>query len=202
MSLRRWLRLQQAIFQGTKCPPAMTDAVLFLTGQLRPGLARRRVEEYGIVAEAAVTPSLMQDAASPDTLHGNRLDLAFGKHQHCRAVKPGAALLVGHTRHFPKQLVEILRIRRGLPGIPGRPDARAAIESIDRNARVVRHCRQPGSGCGMPSLYECVVGKGRADLLRRLDAEFALRHDGNVRIAKYFRDLVNLSGVVARENEL
>src|SRR5262249_25285198 len=82
-------------------PRAVADAILFLRGQLGQAPAERRIEEEGVVAEAALPPCRVEEQALDHALEcllapPLRID------DRDERAEPGRAALPRHAGHFPQ----------------------------------------------------------------------------------------------------
>lgn len=165
------------------------------------GLLRVRIEKYRVITKPATAATFAKYAASPDFLDDERGVLLARPGERRGAVEATATPLVRDAFELFEQQIEILLVRRVLPGITGRSHARPSVQRVDDNARVICHCGQPRPLGSETRLQECVVGKRRARFFRRIYPEVGLGNDLYIQPGENTLDLADFARIAGCKND-
>src|SRR5262245_6801897 len=136
----------------------MADAVLGLRLDLAERAPERRVEEHGVVAEAAGAARRLRDAALHHTFHQLLASARFDYGDHTAGARDAT------LRRHPAQTLEQQRGASGV--VEARPaeargvEARPAVERIDLDARVIAQRGGAGGAGTGPALDQRVLRVG------------------------------------------
>src|SRR6187549_4118662 len=129
----------------------MTHAILRGRIELGRRAAECRIEEYGIVAEAAVALRLPRDLAGPRPARDQRSGILGMLERDEHAVKSRRAIDPRRVERR-KKLRDVRAVVRALACESRRANAGSYSERGDDETRVVRDGREAGVPRGMPSL--------------------------------------------------
>jgi len=152
----------QILFQSSKSPRTVAQAVLDLQGQLRRGQAKLRHVKYGIIAETALPQGPLADLPLPAPLES--LEGAVGPAENQNTAECRTPLFRGNASKRLQKLPVVLLVGGVLACVTGRKNARAPIQGIHFDPRIVGKGRLPGEFADGPGLFQGIVQKGETVL--------------------------------------
>ena len=139
----------------------MAAAVLLGGIELGGGAPEVGNQEQRVVAEAVLSPGRLDDRPAPESLgdHGHRI-LRVAQEDH-HAHERGAALVGRHPLELGEEPRVVRRVVARPTCVARRTDPRRAAQRVDGEPRVVRDRREPGRGCRVARLDQCILDESR-----------------------------------------
>ena len=142
-----------------------------------------------------------RDAALPGAVRDERCLVPDAAHPHDDAPVARLAVTLRHVLELDEELAQVVRLARPRAREARRPHPGAPAERVHLEAGVVGQRRQARVARGVARLQQRVLGEGRASLIRRADAELALRRELEGERREQCCELAQLAGVAAGEND-
>jgi len=178
---------------------AVRQLVLAFERQLRRGKTGRRIEEMGVVAEAAGASRRVDDRPVPCALGDDRFRIGFVPQQRQNTCVMRTA--VDNSGEGRDQLRIVAGIGFRLSRIARALHARRAGKRTHADTGVVGQRRKLCVPARMPRFRQCILDECVMRLVRFRDAECRLRDDLDPERGKEAMEFAQLPGIVGREDE-